>query len=349
MDRGVRPRHHRVAGLEMGEPVAVYGAWGCGGCQYGRRAWRTTAPTPSAAAPAWGSTAAWPRTSLVPGPRYLVPLGDLDPVQAAPLTDAGLTPYHAIVRSCTCWWPAARRGDRRRRPRPHGRADPAGARARHRDRGRPARGLVRLAVEAGLGADHTVVAGAQATEEIRAITGGQRRRRGARLRAGSTRRSRSAAAVVGPLGHLTCVGIGGGSLPLTFFTVPYECSVQSTYWGSITELHELLALARTGGFQAQVSASPSTRSPRSTTRWTTAPCRAGPTSSSPTPPDAVNPSGGEPPGARRGPVAAVLAAGATGARVGCAFGVMLLRRPASSPGARTPAAAGRRHPGRPRR
>jgi len=29
----------------------------------------------------------------------LVPLRDLDPVDAAPLTDAGLTPYHAISRS----------------------------------------------------------------------------------------------------------------------------------------------------------------------------------------------------------------------------------------------------------
>ena len=36
---------------------------------------------------------------VVPHPRYLVPLGDLDPVVAAPLTDAGLTPYAAITRS----------------------------------------------------------------------------------------------------------------------------------------------------------------------------------------------------------------------------------------------------------
>src|SRR5690606_15185423 len=28
--------------------------------------------------------------------RNLVPLGDADPVEAAPLADAGLTPYHAI-------------------------------------------------------------------------------------------------------------------------------------------------------------------------------------------------------------------------------------------------------------
>jgi propanol-preferring alcohol dehydrogenase len=37
---------------------------------------------------------------LVPAARHLVPLPDgLDPMHAAPLTDAGLTPYHAVRRS----------------------------------------------------------------------------------------------------------------------------------------------------------------------------------------------------------------------------------------------------------
>ncbi|NKF31829.1 zinc-binding dehydrogenase, partial [Pseudomonas sp. BGM005] len=36
---------------------------------------------------------------IVDDARHLVPLGDLDPVQNVSLTDAGLTPYHAIKRS----------------------------------------------------------------------------------------------------------------------------------------------------------------------------------------------------------------------------------------------------------
>src|SRR5271157_1701853 len=37
---------------------------------------------------------------LVPAARHLIPLPDgLDPVSAAPLTDAGLTPYHSVRRS----------------------------------------------------------------------------------------------------------------------------------------------------------------------------------------------------------------------------------------------------------
>ncbi|NEE50130.1 NAD(P)-dependent alcohol dehydrogenase, partial [Streptomyces sp. SID8455] len=36
---------------------------------------------------------------IVDDPRHLVPIGGLDPVKTVSLTDAGLTPYHAIKRS----------------------------------------------------------------------------------------------------------------------------------------------------------------------------------------------------------------------------------------------------------
>jgi alcohol dehydrogenase, propanol-preferring len=44
---------------------------------------------------------------LVPHARLLVPLGDLDPVDAAPLTDAGLTAYHAIKQALPVLTPDA--------------------------------------------------------------------------------------------------------------------------------------------------------------------------------------------------------------------------------------------------
>ena len=36
---------------------------------------------------------------VVPSTRFLLPLGTLDPREAAPLTDAALTSYHAVKRS----------------------------------------------------------------------------------------------------------------------------------------------------------------------------------------------------------------------------------------------------------
>jgi propanol-preferring alcohol dehydrogenase len=48
------------------------------------------------------------------------------------------------------------------------------------------------------------------------------------------------------MGDLTLVGVAGGSLPFSFLSIPYEASVQSTYWGSRPELGEVLDLAARG-------------------------------------------------------------------------------------------------------
>ena len=41
-----------------------------------------------------------------------------------------------------------------------------------------------------------------------------------------------AAAVARPLGHVAIVGAGGGTLACGYFGLPYEVSVSTTYWGS---------------------------------------------------------------------------------------------------------------------
>jgi hypothetical protein len=53
--------------------------------------------------------------------------------------------------------------------------------------------------------------------------------------------------------HITVVGIGGGSFSFGFFSVPYECSVATTYWGSLPELLEVIELARRGLIRAEVT------------------------------------------------------------------------------------------------
>jgi propanol-preferring alcohol dehydrogenase len=243
-----------VPGLEIGAPVAVYGAWGCGQCSNCRKGMENYCLHISASGPGLSVDGGMAEYLLVPAARYLVPLGDMDPATAAPLTDAGLTPYHAIKRSLHLLVPGS-----------YVVVIGAG-------------GLGHLAVQflkalspatvisvdqresalkvvAELGADHTVVAGPDAAAEIRAITGGH----GAELVldiCGYDDTLAIASAVVASLGHLTVVGVGGGTLPFSFFTMPYECSVQSTYWGSITELGELLALARTGDFHVHAERFP---------------------------------------------------------------------------------------------
>lgn len=47
-------------------------------------------------------------------------------------------------------------------------------------------------------------------------------------------------------GNIVIVDIGGGTLPVGFFTLPNNVSVRAPYWGTIPELHEVLALGRSG-------------------------------------------------------------------------------------------------------
>ena len=79
--------------------MLVYGPWGCGSCCAVRRAARENLcehRTSAGAGCGLGYDGGLAEYVLVPSPRLLVPIGDLDPVGAAPLTDAALTPYHAL-------------------------------------------------------------------------------------------------------------------------------------------------------------------------------------------------------------------------------------------------------------
>ncbi len=53
-------------------------------------------------------------------------------------------------------------------------------------------------------------------------------------------------------GDVTIVGIGGGTLAVGFGVLPYEVSVSSPYWGSRSELIEVLDLARAGVIDVHV-------------------------------------------------------------------------------------------------
>lgn len=101
---------HEVAGsvvaggpataVTAGERVVIYGPWGCGQCarcaqgsdNYCDR--RSELPWAGMGLGRDGGMADY---VLVPSARHLVPIGGLDAGTAAPLTDAGLTSYHAIA------------------------------------------------------------------------------------------------------------------------------------------------------------------------------------------------------------------------------------------------------------
>ncbi|QYG93532.1 NAD(P)-dependent alcohol dehydrogenase [Iamia sp. SCSIO 61187] len=236
-----------VTSVEVGEPVAVYGPWGCGRCRRCRMGMENYCERQAqlgAAGGGLGLDGGMAERMLVPDARLLVPLGDLDPVEAAPLTDAGLTPYHAIARSRHLLVPGST-------------AVVVGVGGLGHMAVQILKAIssatvvavdqsdVALSLARDIGADHAVRSGPDAQAEVMEATGG----RGAELVldvVGVDATLALAAAVVGQVGHLTILGIGGGTLPVSFFGLPYEAAVATTYWGTVPELFEVVALASRG-------------------------------------------------------------------------------------------------------
>lgn len=88
-----------VEGVTAGDVVAVHGPWGCGRCRtfaQGQEQYCERAAAEGIVPPGLGRDGALAQHILVDDARHLVPLDDLDPVEAVSLTDAGPTPHHAI-------------------------------------------------------------------------------------------------------------------------------------------------------------------------------------------------------------------------------------------------------------
>jgi alcohol dehydrogenase, propanol-preferring len=242
-----------VRHLDIGTPVAVYGPWGCGSClrcHQGTENYCERASEIGGAGGGLGFDGGMAPYMLVPDARLLVPLGDLDPVQAAPLTDAGLTPYHAIKRSLHLLGAGTTAlvigaGGLGHMAIQILRAI-SGAQIIAVDLRGDAR---RLALE--VGADHALVSDEAAADAIRDLTRGL----GVDVAldfVGADATIALAASVCRPMGHATVVGIAGGSFGFSFFSLPYEVSLATTYWGTRPELFELLELARRGRVTAHI-------------------------------------------------------------------------------------------------
>jgi len=240
-----------VTGLEVGQAVAVYGPWGCGACAAcarGEENYCRRAPmgTPVGGLGADGGMAEFLR---VPGARHLVVLPDpLGPVDAAPLTDAGLTPYHAVNRARRVLVP----GNTALVIGVGGLGHLAIQILRATSDARVVAVDVRteaLDLARSCGAEQVVPAGDAAAGAIRDLTGG----RGVDAvfdMVGSDETLALAGATVAVDGHIGLVGLAGGTLPVSLLGLPFGVTVTPTYWGTLPELHEVLHLAAHGDLRA---------------------------------------------------------------------------------------------------
>ncbi|WP_405484856.1 NAD(P)-dependent alcohol dehydrogenase [Streptomyces sp. NBC_00009] len=242
-----------VVAVEVGDAVAVYGPWGCGTCAKcaeGKENYCLRAKELGIHPPGLGAPGAMAEYMVVDSPRHLVPLGGLDPVQAVPLTDAGLTPYHAIKRSLPKLVPGST-------------AVVIGTGGL----GHVAIQLLRalspawvialdvneekLALAREVGAHEAILSDAESVAVVGELTGGK----GAEAVfdfVGAAPTVATAGGCVAVEGDVTIVGLGSGSLAVGFGTTPYEASVTAPYWGSRSELMEVLDLARAGVISVHV-------------------------------------------------------------------------------------------------
>ena len=99
-------RRLRRSRLDEGSRVLVFGGWGCGACR--ECASGEEQRCERGESPGFQRDGGYAEYVLVPDPRHLVAIGDLHADRAAPLADAGVTPYRAVARAAAWLTPGAR-------------------------------------------------------------------------------------------------------------------------------------------------------------------------------------------------------------------------------------------------
>ncbi|MFA5565628.1 MAG: alcohol dehydrogenase catalytic domain-containing protein [Acidimicrobiia bacterium] len=249
-----------VVGWEEGTPALVYICWGCGRCSaclVGAENYCRAYPRSTVPGGGLGLDGGMADYVVVPA-RHLVPLGDLDPIAATPLTDAGLTPYHAIAQA-------------RSRLNPSSTAvvigvgglGHVGLQILKATTGATVIAVdtdeARLAQATELGADHVLLAETNTATDILALTN----QVGADAIfdfVGLDSTLDIAGNAVRSAGQIMLVGLGGGTLPMSAIgmaaPVPWGVTVQKPYGGTRRDLAEVVALAAAGRIHVAATAFP---------------------------------------------------------------------------------------------
>jgi propanol-preferring alcohol dehydrogenase len=239
----------RRARLDEGDHVVVFGGWGCGTCRDCTAGQEQRCA--SGESPGFQRDGGYAEYLLVPHPKHLVGIRELHPDHAAPLADAGVTPYRAVERARP-WLQVGARvlligfgGLGQFAIQFLRRIPDLTVAVREID---PAK----LALAASYGADLGLLEGDESLVSLG--LGGH-----ADVVfdfVGTDATLDYGARNVAPGGLLSLVGEAGGTLPFGFERVPVEASVTTTAWGSLADLREVVRLARRGRLRWEVERMP---------------------------------------------------------------------------------------------
>ena len=234
---------HEIAGVAEGlGPVLVYASWGCGGCGHCRRGDEQLCP--QAQEPGWVRDGGYAEWVAVPSRRYLLSLDGLDPVRAAPLADAGVTPFRAVRRIRPWLGPGSR-------------AAVIGIGALGQFAVQYLKLLTssrviaidrsdaKLALAQQLGADE-IYGPAEASHENDGVLDFVGTDESLTLAAGLVRRG----------GVIAQIGEGGGKISFGFGEIDHEVTLTTSLWGSLEDLRTVLEHARRGELRWDVEEFP---------------------------------------------------------------------------------------------
>ena len=245
-----------VTTFRHGDAVAVNPSWAsCGRCHMCRSGEENHCLHQKAIrAPGVGYDGGHAPYVLVPESRFLVPIGDLDPVKAAPLTDAGITTYSAIKPAVAGIWPGSTAvvigvgglglyAVQFLRQMTGARIVAVDASA------------ARLKLAREHGADDVVSSGPDAASHIRELSGGI----GAAFVLDCVGADATLATGIAALswrGRLAMLGAAGGSIPFDFFKMPPGAQLVTSLNGGSVALMEVVAMAALGRLEVLVDRYP---------------------------------------------------------------------------------------------
>lgn len=242
-----------VTGWSEGDRAVVHLVWACGVCPACRRGDDNVCHAAGRGAqpptPGLGPDGGMADLVVVPA-RFLVRLDRVDPVQAAPLADAGMTSYHALRNSAGVLRPGSTAVVIGVGGLGHVMVqllrELTGCRIVAVDRG-----AERLSFAAGLGAHETIDADdGDVADAVLELTSG----RGAEAFfdfVGADVTVDAVARGIAPDGIAQLTGLGGGAVPLAAeprFGAgwPWGASLRSSYGGTMADLEACVALAEAG-------------------------------------------------------------------------------------------------------
>jgi propanol-preferring alcohol dehydrogenase len=241
-----------VAGFGEGDAVVAAGVHSCGVCDLCVRGHDNYCPL-GVAGRGYGEDGGLAEYLVVPA-RELVRLTNLDPVHAAPLTDAGATSYHAVKKVLPKLVPGSTAVV-------IGAGGLGGYAVQYLRLLSPARVVAvdvaphRLEFAREVGAHETLASDDSTAAQVHDLTGGA----GAEAVfdfVGTDSTMSLALAVARTLGTVAIVGAGGGAVAFGWGRVPLECELWIPMGATIADLREVIALAEQGDVRIEVETFP---------------------------------------------------------------------------------------------